>query len=187
MTQGVMVVSADTNADWAASFVKLTGRSTVGGTSIVRVGVPRQEIYLPGGGRGLFSVNTLALAVTEPSDIHVEATPGNLVLKPGGTATLDVTVRRRAGLRQAGQSRGRPPAPGPDSRQPPANGCHPGRLGEQDPARPRRVNRQDRPPGRASAPPCQGIPIAVMGHVSINFVVKTAYCSEPIGVTVLPK
>ena len=40
---------------------------------------------------------------------------------------------------------------------------------------------------KADAKPCAGVPVAVMGHVSINFVVKTAYCSAPIQVSVSPK
>ena len=31
---------------------------------------------------------------------------------------------------------------------------------------------------KADAPPCDKVPIAVMGHVSINFVVKTSYCKR---------
>jgi hypothetical protein len=38
----------------------------------------------------------------------------------------------------------------------------------------------------ANASACEKVPIAVMGHVSINFVVKSAYCSKPILVTVKP-
>ena len=38
-----------------------------------------------------------------------------------------------------------------------------------------------------TAAACDKVPIAVMGHVSINFVVKTAYASAPILVTVRPK
>jgi hypothetical protein len=37
-----------------------------------------------------------------------------------------------------------------------------------------------------NAPPCQGVPIAVMGHVSINFVVKLSFASAPIHVSVKP-
>ena len=36
----------------------------------------------------------------------------------------------------------------------------------------------------ADAPPCQKVPIAVLGHVSINFVVKIGYASEVIWVSV---
>ena len=41
----------------------------------MRTASPLEEIYLPGGGRGHYPVQTLALAVTDPSDITVEATP----------------------------------------------------------------------------------------------------------------
>ena len=38
---------------------------------------------------------------------------------------------------------------------------------------------------RSDAPPCDAVPIAIVGHVSINFVVKTAYASAPVLVTVV--
>jgi hypothetical protein len=38
-----------------------------------------------------------------------------------------------------------------------------------------------------NAPACEKVPITVMGHVSINFVVKTAYASTPVLVSVRPK
>ena len=55
---------------------------------------PQEEIYLPGGGRGHYKVDTLALAVTDPSDITVEASPREIVLRAGESATVDVTVTR---------------------------------------------------------------------------------------------
>ena len=53
---------------------------------------------MPGGGRSTYPVDTLALAVTDPSDITVEASPETIILAPGGTATIDVTVTRKAGF-----------------------------------------------------------------------------------------
>ena len=41
--------------------------------------------------------------------------------------------------------------------------------------------------GKTVYRPFPKAPITIMGHVSINFVVKTAYCTEPILVTVKPK
>ena len=38
-----------------------------------------------------------------------------------------------------------------------------------------------------NAAPIENVPISVLAHVSINFVVKIAYASEPILVTVEPK
>jgi hypothetical protein len=39
----------------------------------------------------------------------------------------------------------------------------------------------------SSASACDKVPITMMGHVSINFMVKTAYASAPIVVAVRPK
>ena len=75
MTEGVIVVSAAPEAKHAAALVALEGTGQGPGGPIVRPATPQEEIYLPGGGRGHYPVETLALAVTDPSDITVEATP----------------------------------------------------------------------------------------------------------------
>ncbi len=59
-----------------------------------------EEIYLPGGGRGRYPVETLALAVTDPSDITVEAKPSEIVLAPGESLPVDVTVTRNPRYQQ---------------------------------------------------------------------------------------
>jgi hypothetical protein len=38
-----------------------------------------------------------------------------------------------------------------------------------------------------NAQPVDNLPIAILGHVSINFVVKTTYSSPPISLSVTPK
>ncbi|HEY2154673.1 MAG TPA: pre-peptidase, partial [Isosphaeraceae bacterium] len=83
MTQGVIVISAASDARLSSAFVTLMAKAdTAGGPLSHEVG-PTQEIYLPGGGRGLFPVETLAVGVTNPSDIMVEAKPLEVVIKPG--------------------------------------------------------------------------------------------------------
>src|SRR5262249_40918215 len=102
-----------------------TGRRKNGGTeeAIVRKAGPVQEIYFPGGGRGLFPVNLHTVAVTEPMDILEGAvTPGEVVVKPGQEAGLEVTVKGKRGfdkpvsldilLRHLGQVFGDPLPPG---------------------------------------------------------------------------
>lgn len=91
-TEGVIVVSAPAAAKHAAALVTLKGTGAGPDGPIVREATPEQEIYLPGGGRGRFAVETLALAVTDPSDIAVEAVPREIVLAPGETAAVDVTI-----------------------------------------------------------------------------------------------
>ena len=75
MMQGVMVVSATPDAQPAAALLALSAQGETAAGPIVRPVAPKQEIYLPGGGRGFWPVTTMALAVTDPSDITVEATP----------------------------------------------------------------------------------------------------------------
>ena len=94
MTEGVIVVSAAADAKHAAALVSLKGTGQGPQGPIESPVRPQEEIYLPGGGRGHYPVDTLALAVTDPSDISVEATPGEIVLAPGASAAVDVTITR---------------------------------------------------------------------------------------------
>src|SRR5581483_11481197 len=87
MTQGVIVVSASANARRGAVLPALVGKGVTASGAITRRVGAKQEIYLPGGGRATLPVETLALGVTDPSDISVEATPAEIKLAPGTTAT----------------------------------------------------------------------------------------------------
>ena len=187
MTQGVIVVSAANDAMPAATLVILRGKAESANGPIVQCAAPKQEIYLPGGGRGIYAVNTLALTVTDPPDITVEATPETITLTPGGSATIDVAVTRRQDfdkpvnlaviLSHLGGVHGNPLPPGVTV----ADSGNKTLLGPAETAG-KIVLR-----AAANAALCEDVPIAVMGHVSINFVVKTAYASKPIQVSVVPK
>jgi len=187
MTQGVMVVSAAHDSMPAAALVTLRGKAETADGPIVRSATPKQEIYMPGGGRGVYAVNTLALTVTDPSDITVEAKPETITLTPGGNATIDVAVTRRKDfdkgvnlaviLSHLGGVHGNPLPPGVTV----ADSGNKTLLGPTETAG-KIVLR-----AAANAAPCEDVPIAVMGHVSINFVVKTAYASKPIQVSVVSK
>ena len=158
MTQGVMVVSADADAAPAAGFSDPEGKAETPDGAIVRKAEPKQEIYLPGGGRGFYAVNTLALAVTDPSDITVEAKPAEITLEPGGTATIDVTVTRRAGYEQGRQPRRRSSSTSAASTATPCPRRDRPPRREQDPPRPQGNRRQDRPRGRARRRPLRKRP-----------------------------
>jgi hypothetical protein len=187
MTQGVTVVSAAPDAPKVAALLALSGRAEGPDGPLVRPVTPRQEIYLPGGGRGLYDVATLALAVTEPSDITLDASPAEVVLRPGQTAAIDVTVTRHGGydqpvnlavdLSHLGQVFA--------SALPPGVTVRPG--GSKTLLGPKESKGKILLEAKSDAPACDGVPITVMGHVSINFVVKTAYCSAPIKVSVASK
>lgn len=187
MTQGVSVVSASPEAKPSASLMSLSGVAETPSGPIVRKLEPTQEIYIPGGGRGILAVETAAVAVTTPSDIRVDAKPTDLVLQPGGTATIDVTVTRQAGydkgvnlalaFQHLGQVYADPLPPGVTVKESASKTL----LGPAETSG--KIVLEVKP----DAPPCDKVPIAVMGHVSINFVVKTSYASAPIYLTIPAK
>ncbi len=187
MTQGEIVVSAATDATPSASLVTLKGRAEGPDGPLVRSVEPQQEIYLPGGGRGLYEVSTLAAAVTEPSDIILEASPSEVALKPGESVKIEVTVRRKDGfdkpvnlaveLAHLGRIYASALPPGVNFKA----------AGSKTLVGAKEAKGSIILEAKADAKPCEAVPIAVMGHVSINFVVKTAFCSAPIQVSVSPK
>jgi hypothetical protein len=185
MTQGVIVVSAAKDAKPAAALLAMKGKAETKAGPIVREATPKQEIYMPGGGRSVYPVDTLALAVTAPSDITVEATPKTIALKPGGTATIEVTVARKAGFEQPvnldvvlqhlGGIHATPLPPGVTVRE----------AGSKTLVGPKDTKGKIVLAAGKDAAAVVDVPICVMGHVSINFVVKTAYASAPIQVSVV--
>ncbi len=145
---------------------------------------PTQEIYFPGGGRGNFAVNTHVVSVTEPSDVLLKLSTSQVSLKPGGTATIEVDVVRQKGyeknvildvyLRHLGRKYGDPMPPGVSLDE----GASKTLLGPKD-TKGKIVLK-----AAANAAPIDKLPIAILGQVSINFVVKVSHASEPVLLTV---
>ncbi|HZW29221.1 MAG TPA: PPC domain-containing protein [Isosphaeraceae bacterium] len=187
MTEGEIVVSAAPQATHAAALVRLQGTGQGPDGPIVRAATPQEEIYIPGGGRGRYPVETLALAVTDPSDITVEAMPQEVVLTPGESVPLEVTVTRHPRytqpvnlaivLQHLGGVHANPLPPGVTVKE----------AGSKTLLGPGQTKGRIILQAAPDAPACDRVPIAVMGHVSINFVVKTAYASAPVRVTVRPR
>jgi phage baseplate assembly protein gpV len=152
--------------------------------TLTRINQPEQEIYFPGGGRGTFNVSTHAVAVTNASDIlkvHVSAT--KVSLKPGEEVKIDVTVERRPDydkgvtldvtLQHLGRVFGNPLPPGVTVE----TGKSKTLLGSA--SKGHIVLK-----AAANAAPIEDAPISVVANVSINFVVKVAYSSPPIWMSV---
>jgi hypothetical protein len=189
MTQGLIVVTATADAKQDATNVELVGTASVkdaGGKelTLTRVVTPNQEIYSPGGGRARFDVNMQTVAVTGPSDIElVEVTPKTITLKPGEEIKLAVKVKRRADydgpvtldvkLRHLGTVFGDPLPPGVTM----DDGKSKTLLGKASEGH---IVLKAAP----NATPIDNVPISVVANVSINFVVKVAYSSEAIPVSV---
>jgi hypothetical protein len=184
MTQGVLVLSAATDAglDGAAVEVIGTGEADIDGkpTTLTRKAVAVEEIYLPGGGRGRFDARLQAVAVTGPSDIlDVQVTPERLVLKPGDEVKIGVTLKRRKEydkavsldipLRHLGGVFANPLPPGVTL----VEGKSKTLLGTGSVGH---VTLKLDP----TAAPIEDVPICILAHVSINFVVKISYSSAPI-------
>jgi hypothetical protein len=188
MTQGVLVLSAAAAAPRGAANVEVTGTAALSfdgkEEAAVRPATPTQEIYFPGGGRGLFDVRLQTVAVVDPGDVlEVQVSAAEVVLKPGGEARLEVTVRRKPGfdkgvsldvlLRHLGRVYGSPLPPGvtlvEGKSKTLLGGASKGHV----------VLR-----AAADAAPVEGVPLCVLAHVSVNFVVKMSYASAPVRLSV---
>lgn len=188
LTEGVIVVSASADAKPAtASLATIKASATVNGKPLERDAVPNQEIYLPGGGRGVLKVETLAIGVSKPSDITLSASKREVVLKPGEKVEIEVDVKRNADYTQGvnlsiplahlGRNYANPLPPGVTMVE----------SGSKTLLGPKETRGKIVLLAGADAKPVEKAPITIMGHVSINFVVKTAYCTEPILITVKAK
>jgi hypothetical protein len=180
LTEGVMVVSAARDAKPSAALVTLKASGNGPQGPIARHAQAIEEIYVPGGGRGRHAVDTLALGVTEPSDITVEVLKREIVLAPGESAAVDVAVARNPRydkpvnldvvLQHLGRIYGNPLPRGVTVKA----------AGSKTLLGPTETKGRIVLQAAPNAPACERVPIVVMGHVSINFVVKTAYASAPI-------
>jgi hypothetical protein len=180
MTQGLLVLTAAADAPRDAVNVQVIGRSG----DLVRSVTPNEEIYLPGGGRGRFDVSLQTVAVAESSDIRkVVVTPSVIALKPGGEVRLEVTVERSPEydksvsldvmLRHLGGVFGNPLPPGVTIDE----GKSKTLLGTGNKGH---IVLRAAP----NAAPIENVPISVLAHVSVNFVVKVSYSSPPLPLTV---
>jgi hypothetical protein len=189
VSQGCVIFNAapDAKPDFRRIRILGTGsRGLPGGgvEEIRRPAVPLQEIYLPGGGRGRYPVDTHVAAVTGPPDIIVKVSAKKLNIKAGGTASVDVTVERSATykgnvildvyLRHLGSKYGDPLPPGVSLDESASKTL----LGPTEAAG-KLVFR-----AAAGAMEVRDLPIAVLGQVSINFVVKVSHAGPPVLLTV---
>jgi hypothetical protein len=188
---GTLIFSAAPDAKVDASLVQVIGTAQLPGENGKSVTVshearPRMEVYVPGGGRGQLDGVTQGVAVTETNDLEVTANTQQVTLAPGGTAKIEVTLKRR-----------------PDYNKPVTLDVRVQHLGQVfvDPLPPgvsvdddhskTLLNEKDTQGTitlRAAndAKPIKDLPLAVFANVSINFVMKTWYAALPISLTVTP-
>ena len=185
MTQGLLVLSASPDSTKPLGFnVEIVGTGEVsweGKTeTLTRRSTAHEEIYSPGGGRARFDVRMQSIAITEPNDIvNVHVKQEKLVLKPGEEVKLDFEILRRKDydkavsadviLRHLGTIFGNPLPPGVTM----IEGKSKTLLGTGNTGH--IVLKVD-----LTAASIEDVPISVLAHVSINFVVKVSYSSKPI-------
>ncbi|HXG24815.1 MAG TPA: hypothetical protein VNJ09_09690, partial [Chthonomonadales bacterium] len=192
VSQGCLILSCAPDAKMGVSPVEVIGTAHITGPdgktmTLTRRATPLSEIYIPGGGRGMYPVNTQAVAVTEGSDIQIELNTTRVKLEPGGTARIDVTIKRAPGytkpvtldvyLRHLGSIYGNPLPPGVSLDE----GASKTLLGPEE------TQGHIVLKAAPNATPVTDLPIAVLGAVSINFVVKVSYAGPPVLLTVAPK
>lgn len=101
---GCIILSASPDAKLSASNITVTGTAQYkepdGTLRKLRVtAVPYQEIALGGSGRGYWPVDMHTVAVGKPNDIRdVKIRTTKLVLEPGTSKRIDITIRRAAGF-----------------------------------------------------------------------------------------
>jgi hypothetical protein len=187
---GCIVLEADPDAPWGATNVSVTGTAThplPGGQSLplAASALTYQEIYQPGGGRGHWPVDMHTVCVGDRGDIwSVRLSDYDVTLKPGESRTIGVTIDR---------------APGFDKNV----------MLEVTYNHLNTVYGDSLPPGvkldlktsktlltglnsegaitltaAKDAQPAERQQVAVMGNVSINFVMKATYASRPLWVSV---
>ena len=132
----------------------------------------------------MFDVSMQTVSVTDPSDIiKVEVTPARIKLKPGQEVKLDVRITRRQDyaqgvsldiiLRHLASVFANPLPTGVTME-----------MGKSKTLLGNGTQGHIVLKAAANAAPIEDVPIAVMAHVSVNFVVKVGYSSPVILLTV---
>ncbi len=193
MTDGCLVVQAAPGARPSAAPVKLIAKASIKGldgkTRQVEHRVqPLEELYMGGGGRNVWPVETqFAQIVTRDDIASVRVTPAAITLKPGQQVVLDVEIARRppfkdrvtldVKLQHLGSVFGNPLPPGvtfveSGSKTSLAPGESKGRIILK---------------AAPDAKPIKDVTIAAVAYVSIDFVSKRAYASAPILTSVVSR
>lgn len=191
---GSIVLQAAADAPRGAANLKITGMAEVASADaaqpprqLTAVAQPLQEIYMPGGGRYHYVVDMHTVSVGDVMDLKsVKLSTTTVSLKPGGSQKIDVTIERHEGFKgnvtldvlfqHLGSIYGDslPPGVKIDDKQ-----SQTLLSGEQSQGHITLT-------AAADAKPVENQQIAVMANVSINFVMKYTYASEPVKVTVTP-
>ena len=187
---GCIVFQAHETAEPEMANLRITGTAVVGDDeeTITQEASPYQETYQPGGGRGHWPVNWHTVSVGVTADVpRVSLSTYDIALKPGESKRIEVTVERAEGFdkniqldmlfRHLNSTYADPLPKGvsidaKNSQTLLTAGASKGHITLTC---------------AADAAPVEKQQTTVMANVSLNFVMKATYASEPLFVTVLPK
>jgi hypothetical protein len=187
---GCIILRAAPDAPIGAANIHVTGSATHPGADGKNVTLtasarPLQEVYMPGGGRAHYPVETHTVSVGDPMDLRsLTISPTAITLKPGESKRIDVTLERAPGFKgnvsldvvyqHLGTIYG--------------NSLPPGVTIDDKASQTLLTGDQTKGyltlKAAPNAKPVTSQQVPVMAHVSINFVMKCTYCGEPLLITV---
>lgn len=186
---GCIYLKAAADAKMSAANIRVTGtalhRSIGPPLKLTAIGQPLQETYMPGGGRAHWPVETHTVSIGDPLDLRsVKLSANEVVLKPGESKRIEVVIERAANFKQnvtldvvyqhLGSIYGDSLPPGVTVDEKASQTLV---TGEQSKGY---ITLKAAP----DAKPVEKQQIAIMAHVSINFVMKFCYSGEPVRVTI---
>lgn len=187
---GCIILQAAKDAPMDVAEITVTGTATHSASDgaaveLSAVATPLQEIYLPGGGRGHWPVQSHVVSVGEPSDIRaVTLSTDHVRLKPGESKQIDVTIERADGFDKNVTL---------DMLFRHLSGVYGDSLPEGvtiDARKSKTLLTGKNAQGSIvltaakNAPPVEAQLVPVMANISINFVMKATYAAPPLLVTV---
>lgn len=201
---GCLVLTADETAPAGAANMHVTGTAVhvaageeaageeaagkeAAGEEVVltATALPYQETYMPGGGRGHYPVQFHTVSVSAPNDIRgVHLSEYDVVLKPGESKKVVVTLDRAPGFDKNVSL---------DVIYKHLSSVYGNSLPEgvtMDATASKILLTKGASEGHivlkaaAGAPPVSQQQVAVMANVSLNFVMKATYASQPLRITV---
>jgi hypothetical protein len=193
-TDGLIVFKADANAPVGVGNIKVLGTGSqpvMGGEPIAlrAEAYSMQEIYMPGGGRHHHPVDMPhTVSVADPMDVRsIKLSQTAVTLKPGESQKIEVEIVR------ADDYKGNVTLDCifQHLEQPHAVSLPKGV--KVDSAKSKTLLTAGETKGSivlvaaADAPPVENQLVPIMVHVSINFVMKHAFCGDPLTITVQPK
>ncbi len=191
-TDGCIVLAAALDAPLGVSNLKIRGaaiHAMPDGSmrNLTCDALAQQEIYMPGGGRSHWPVETHAVAVGAPGDIRaVKLSAQEITMKPGESHKIDITIERSPDFKgnitldvlyqHLGTVFGNSL---PEGVTLDAKNSKTLLTGQETQGHITLI-------ADAKAPAAEKQQIAVMANIAINFVMKATYSGPPVTVTIAP-